>query len=155
MIRKNIISICWSHTKDNKDTSENILYNYKLNYSLYLIRQINNIKFLFRNDPDAIQKIAKIERRYSCRAMLKFEPVAPPAIGGISQINKSSLVVHMWSCTCVRKGWNESPILVLYVTWSCTLLLINTLIVHTLYQRKQSSETVNKSLSDFTAQSLN
>ena len=36
-----------------------------------------------------------IERRYSCRAMLHFEPVAPPATGGISQINKSSLVVHM------------------------------------------------------------
>ena len=40
-----------------------------------------------------------IERRYSCHAMLNFEPVAPPATGGISQINKSSLVVHMWSCT--------------------------------------------------------
>jgi len=39
---------------------------------------------------------------YSCRAMLNFEPVAPQATGGISQINKSSLLVHMWSCTCVR-----------------------------------------------------
>ena len=33
-----------------------------------------------------------IERRYSCRAMLNFEPVVT---GGISQINESSLVVHM------------------------------------------------------------
>ena len=36
-----------------------------------------------------------IERRDSCRAMLNFEPVAPPATGGISPINKSALVVHM------------------------------------------------------------
>jgi len=42
------------------------------------------------------------ERRYSCRAMLNFEPVAPPPTGGISQINKSHLVVHMWLCTWVR-----------------------------------------------------
>ena len=41
-------------------------------------------------------------------------------------------------------GWNELPILVLYVTWSHTLLLINSLIVHTWYRRKRSSETVNK-----------
>ena len=34
-----------------------------------------------------------IERRYSCRAMLKFEPVAPPVTGGIYQINKSSLIL--------------------------------------------------------------
>jgi len=32
-------------------------------------------------------------------------------------------------------GWNELPILVLYVTWSHTLLLINTLIVHIWYRR--------------------
>ena len=42
-----------------------------------------------------IAESLNIERRYSCRAMLNFEPVAPPATGGISQINKSSLVVHM------------------------------------------------------------
>ena len=36
-----------------------------------------------------------IERRYSCCAMLNFEPVTPPASEGISQINKTSLVVHM------------------------------------------------------------
>ena len=49
-----------------------------------------------------LAKSLNIERRYSCRAMLNFEPVAPRATGGISQINKSSLVVHMCSCTCVR-----------------------------------------------------
>ena len=92
-----------------------------------------------------ISESLNIERRYSCRAMLKFEPVAPLAIGGISQINKSSLVVHIWSCTYMcAHGWNELPILVLYVKWSHTLLLINTLIVHTRYWRKRSSETVNK-----------
>ena len=43
-----------------------------------------------------------IEKRYSYRAMLNLEPVAPPATGCISRINNSSLVVHMWLCTCMR-----------------------------------------------------
>jgi len=61
-----------------------------------------------------------IERRYSCRAMLNFEPVAPPATGGISQINKSSLVVHMWLCTCVRwLKWIANTSTICYmITWS-------------------------------------
>ena len=61
-----------------------------------------------------------IEKRYSCRAMLNLEPVAPPATGGISQINKSSLVVHMWSCTCVRwLNWIANTSTVCYmITYS-------------------------------------
>jgi len=100
-------------------------------------------------DPERLN----IERRYSCRTMLNFEPVAPPATGGISEINKSSGCLHVIVHTCVY-GWNQLPmlLLVLYVTWSHTLLLINTLIVHTWYRKKRRSETVNKELSDFTAQ---
>ena len=48
--------------------------------------------------PMSTSKLLRLERRYSCRAMLNFEPVAPPATGGISQTNKSYLVIHMWSC---------------------------------------------------------
>jgi len=73
--------------------------------------------------------------------------------GGTSQINKISLVVHMWSCTCVPHGWNQLLILV-YVTWSYSVLLINALIVHTWYRKKQSSETVNKELSHFTTHAV-
>ena len=43
-----------------------------------------------------------IERRYSCRAMLNFEPVAPQATGGISQINKSSGCPHVIVYMCAR-----------------------------------------------------
>jgi len=42
-----------------------------------------------------IPESLNIERHYSCHAMVNFEPVAPPAAGDISQINKSSLAVHM------------------------------------------------------------
>ena len=49
------------------------------------------VKNRFLLSPESLN----IERHYSCRATLNFEPVAPQATGGISQINKSSLVVHM------------------------------------------------------------
>ena len=71
-----------------------------------------------------------------------------------SDKQKLSGCPHVIVYMCAH-GWNELPILVLYVTWSHTILLINTLIVHTWYRKKRSSETVNKELSDFTAQSLN
>jgi len=45
--------------------------------------------------PLVLPESLNIERGYSCRAMLSFEPVAPQATGGIAQLNISSLVVHM------------------------------------------------------------
>jgi len=71
-----------------------------------------------------------------------------------SDKQKLSDCPHVIVYMCAH-GWNELPIPVLYVTWSYTILLINTLIVHTWYRKKRSSENVNKELSDFTVQSLN
>ena len=84
---------------------------------------------LTRSFPENLYK----ESCYSCRAIFDFEPVAHLADGCASQIIKSSLVVHMWLCTSVPHDWNDLPILVLYVTWAPTLLLINTLIAHAWY----------------------
>jgi len=47
-----------------------------------------------------------IERRYSCRAMLNFEPVAPPTTPGISQINKSSDCPHVILYMCAMVEMN-------------------------------------------------
>ena len=78
------------------------------------------------------------ERCYSWCAILDFKPVAHLVDGCTSQIIKSSPVVHMWLCTCVLHGWNELLILVLYVSWAHTLLLINSLIVHRWYWRNKA-----------------
>ena len=52
-----------------------------------------------------------------------------------------SVVYWSFTCdclpTCVSHGWNEWSILVLYVTWPHTLLLIITLIMHTWYRKNK------------------
>ena len=70
MIRNNsynVIKLYWFE-QDTIEVEQRVSLNDKSNFSCNMFTS----------------ESLNIERRYSCRAMLNFEPVAPPATGGIS-----------------------------------------------------------------------